>query len=155
MKKYIITPVLLTITRMVMYHYTSNRKASVTANEYLIQDELANLLDDIVIGLYEEDGSILNCILRDALMSGQFSFHDTISITWRMLVMSDNRGFSDTWLEVWVAPGGYIEIKGQDKLMKIREVIGDASEQQEENRLTACVMVQQKELTQYMTAEYN
>ena len=59
MRKYIITPALLAIVCMVMCHCTFNRKASVAANEYLIQGELANLPDSIVIGLYEEDGNIL------------------------------------------------------------------------------------------------
>lgn len=93
MRKYIITPALLAIVCMVMCHCTFNRKASVAANEYLIQGELANLPDSIVIGLYEEDGNILNCVLRDTLMNGQFSFRDTVSTTRKMLIMSDNRGF--------------------------------------------------------------
>ena len=48
MRKYIITPALLAIVCMVMCHCTFNRKASVAANEYLIQGELANLPDSIV-----------------------------------------------------------------------------------------------------------
>lgn len=155
MRKYIITPALLAIVCMVMCHCTFNRKASVAANEYLIQGELANLPDSIVIGLYEEDGSILNCVWRDTLMNGQFSFRDTVSTTRKMLIMSDNRGFPGTWLEVWIAPGKYIEIKGQDKLVKTWEVVSDVPEQQEENRFTACVMAQQKELMQHMAAEYD
>ena len=155
MRKYIITPALLAIVCMVMCHCTFNRKASVAANEYLIQGELANLPDSIVIGLYEEDGNILNCVLRDTLMNGQFSFRDTVSTTRKMLIMSDNRGFPGTWLEVWIAPGEYIEIKGQDKLVKTWEVVSDVPEQQEENRFTACAMAQQKELMQYMAAEYD
>ena len=155
MRKYIITPVLLAIVCMLMCHCTFNRKASVAANEYLIQGELANLPDSIVIGLYEEDGNILNCVLRDTLMNGQFSFRDTVSTTRKMLIMSDNRGFPGTWLEVWIAPGEYIEIKGQDKLVKTWEVVSDVPEQQEENRFTACAMAQQKELMQYMAAEYD
>ena len=155
MRKYIITPALLAIVCMVMCHCTFNRKASVAANEYLIQGELANLPDSIVIGLYEEDGNILNCVLRDTLMNGQFSFRDTVSTTRKMLIMSDNRGFPGTWLEVWIAPGEYIEIKGQDKLVKTWEVVSDVPEQQEENRFMACAMAQQKELMQYMAAEYD
>ena len=42
MRKYIITPALLAIVCMVMCHCTFNRKASVAANEYLIQGELAD-----------------------------------------------------------------------------------------------------------------
>ncbi|MCS2681331.1 hypothetical protein NXV81_16425 [Bacteroides ovatus] len=73
-------------------------------------------------------------------MNGQFSFRDTVSTTRKMLIMSDNRGFPGTWLEVWIAPGEYIEIKGQDKLVKTWEVVSDVPEQQEENRFTACAI---------------
>ena len=66
MRKYIITPAFLAIVCMVMCHCTFNRKASVAANEYLIQGELANLPDSIVIGLYEEDGNIQLCLERYA-----------------------------------------------------------------------------------------
>lgn len=155
MKKYIIIPVLLAIVCVVMCHCTFNRKAAVAANEYLIQGELANLPDSIVIGLYEEEGNILNCVLKDTLMDGRFSFRDTVSVTRKMLIMSDNRGFPGTWLEVWIAPGEYIEIKGQDKLLKTWEVVSNVPEQQEENRFTACAMAQQKELMQHMAAEYD
>lgn len=155
MKKYIIIPVLLAIVCVVMCHCTFNRKAAVAANEYLIQGELANLPDSIVIGLYEEEGNILNCVLKDTLMDGRFSFRDTVSVTRKMLIMSDNRGFPGTWLEVWIAPGEYIEIKGQDKLLKTWEIVSNVPEQQEENRFTACAMAQQKELMQHMAAEYD
>ena len=30
--------------------------------------------------------------------------------------MSDNKGFPGTWLEVWIAPGEYIEIKGAGQI---------------------------------------
>ena len=155
MRKYIMTLALLAIVCMLMCHCTSNRKASVAANEYLIQGELTDLPDSIVIGLYEEDGRILNCVSRDTLIDGQFSFRDTVSATRKMLIMSDNRGFPGTWLEVWIAPGEYIEIKGQDKLLKVWEVVSNVPEQQEENRFTACAMAQQKELMQHMAAEYD
>ncbi|MBD3588677.1 TlpA disulfide reductase family protein [Bacteroides sp. GM023] len=154
MKKYIITPVLLVMVCVVMCYCTSNHKA-VAANEYLIQGELANLSDSIVIGLYVDEGNIFNCVARDTLIDGRFSFRDTVSATRKMLIMSDNRGFPGTWLEVWIAPGKSIEIKGQDKLLKTWEVISDIPEQQEENRFTACAMSQQKELMQHVAAEYD
>ena len=155
MRKYIITPVLLAMICVVMCHCTSNRKAAVAANEYLIQGELANLSDSIVIGLYVDEGNIFNCVARDTLIDGRFSFRDTVSATRKMLLMSDDRGFPGTWLEVWIAPGESIEIKGQDKLLKTWEVISDIPEQQEENRFTACAMSQQKELMQHVAAEYD
>ena len=47
MRKYIIVPVLLAVVLVMMCHCTSDRKATVPANEYLIQGELANLSDSI------------------------------------------------------------------------------------------------------------
>ena len=113
MRKYIIVPVLLAVVLVMMCHCTSDRKATVPANEYLIQGELANLSDSIVIGLYVDEGNIFNLVARDTLLNGKFYFRDTVSVTKKMLIMSDNKGFPGTWLEVWIAPGEYIEIKGQ------------------------------------------
>lgn len=155
MRKYIIVPVLLAVVLVTMCHCTSDRKATVPANEYLIQGELANLSDSIVIGLYVDEGNIFNLVARDTLLNGKFSFRDTVSVTKKMLIMSDNKGFPGTWLEVWIAPGEYIEIKGEDKLLKTWEVVSDIPEQAEENRFTACAMAQQKELMQHLAAEYD
>ena len=138
MRKYIIVPVFLAVVLVMMCHCTSDRKATVPANEYLIQGELANLSDSIVIGLYVDEGNIFNLVARDTLLNGKFSFRDTVSVTKKMLIMSDNKGFPGTWLEVWIAPGEYIEIKGEDKLLKTWEVVSDIPEQAEENRFTAC-----------------
>ncbi len=155
MRKYIIVPVFLAVGLGMMCHCTSDRKATVPANEYLIQGELANLSDSIVIGLYVDEGNIFNLVARDTLLNGKFSFRDTVSVTKKMLIMSDNKGFPGTWLEVWIAPGEYIEIKGEDKLLKTWEVVSDIPEQAEENRFTACAMAQQKELMQHLAAEYD
>ena len=155
MRKYIIVPVLFAVVLVMMCHCTSDRKATVPANEYLIQGELANLSDSIVIGLYVDEGNIFNLVARDTLLNGKFSFRDTVSVTKKMLIMSDNKGFPGTWLEVWIAPGEYIGIKGEDKLLKTWEVVSDIPEQAEENRFTACAMAQQKELMQHLAAEYD
>lgn len=155
MRKYIIVPVLLAVVLVMMCHCTFDRKATVPANEYLIQGELANLSDSIVIGLYVDEGNIFNLVARDTLLNGKFSFRDTVSVTKKMLIMSDNKGFPGTWLEVWIAPGEYIEIKGEDKLLKTWEVVSDIPEQAEENRFTVCAMAQQKELMQHLAAEYD
>lgn len=155
MKKYMIVPVLLAMVLMMMCRCTSNRKTTVPAGEYLIQGELANLPDSIVIGLYENEGNIFNLVSKDTLINGKFSFRDTVSDTKKMLIMSDDKGFPGTWLEVWIAPGEYIAIKGEDKLLKAWEVVSDIPEQAEENRFTACAMAQQKELMQHLAAEYD
>lgn len=155
MKKYMIVPALLAMVLIMMCHCTPNRKTIIPAGEYLIQGELANLPDSIVIGLYVNEGNIFNLVSKDTLINGKFSFRDTVSVTKKMLVMSDNKGFPGTWLEVWVAPGEYIAIKGEDKLLKTWEVVSDIPEQAEENRFTACAMSQQKELMQHVAAEYD
>lgn len=153
MRKLVFVPALVVIVLITMCHCTGNKKAAVPANEYLIQGELANLPDSIVIGLYELEGNIFNCVARDTLINGRFSFQDTVSATHKMMIMSNEKGFPNMWLDVWVASGAYIEIKGQDKLLKTWEVLSDVPEQQEENRFTACAMAQQRELMQQMAAE--
>ena len=76
MRKYIIVPVFLAVVLVMMCHCTSDRKATVPANEYLIQGELANLSDSIVIGLYVDEGNIFNLVARDTLLNGKFSFRE-------------------------------------------------------------------------------
>ena len=100
MKKYMIVPALLAMVLIMMCHCTPNRKTIIPAGEYLIQGELANLPDSIVIGLYVNEGNIFNLVSKDTLINGKFSFRDTVSVTKKMLVMSDDRGFPGTWLEV-------------------------------------------------------
>lgn len=65
MRKYIIVPVLLAVVLVMMCHCTSDRKATVPANEYLIQGELANLSDSIVIGLYVDEMETFSTLWRE------------------------------------------------------------------------------------------
>lgn len=154
-RKYIVVPCLLVAVLMAMSHCTSNRKASVPANEYLIEGTLANLPDGIVLSLFINDGIMLKRVATDTLLNGRFSFSDTVSEIRKVLIMSDERGFPGTWLDVWVAPGEYTYIKGQNKLIKTWEVASNVPEQQEENRFTACALPLQKRLMQLMAAEYD
>lgn len=155
MRKSVIFPVLMGIVLATMWQCTTDKKAAVPANEYFIQGELANLPDSIVIGLYKNQGNLFSPVAMDTLVNGKFSFRDTVSATHKLLIMSNNKGFPGTWLEVWVTPGAYIEIKGQDKLLKTWEVVSDIPEQKEENLFIACARIQQKEMMQHMAAEYD
>ena len=155
MKTYVRNLFLLSAVVIGMCQCAPGRKANVPPNEYYIQGELTGVPDSTVIGLYELQGNIISCLAKDTLTDGKFSFRDTLSTTRKMLLISNNKGFPGTWLEVWTAPGEYIEVKGQDKLLKTWEVISDIPEQAEENRFTACAMTQQKELMQHMAAEYD
>ncbi|WP_294626936.1 TlpA disulfide reductase family protein [uncultured Bacteroides sp.] len=152
-----IVPALLAMLPFMMCCCTADRKAAVPAGEYWIEGELANSpdSDSIVIGLYEDEGRTFKLLAQDTLVGGKYAFRDTVSATKKRLIMSDNRGFPGTWLEVWVAPGEYIEISGEDKLVKTWKVVSDIPEQVEENRFTACALPQQKELMRLMAAEYD
>ena len=46
-----------------------------------------------MIGLYVDEGNIFNLVARDTLLNGKFSFRDTVSVTKKMLIRSDNKGF--------------------------------------------------------------
>lgn len=154
MKKYI-TFALLAVIMCVMCHCSTQKAADVPADEYLIHGKLVNVPDSTVFGLYKLEGNLFNCMLQDTLINGEFSFRDTVSSVRKYLIMSNNDGFPGTWLEVWVAPGKYVEVSGQDKLIKTWDVLSDIPEQAEEKRFTACALAQQKELMAHMATEYD
>lgn len=155
MKTYIIIPMLLSIACFSLSNCAANQKKEVPANEYFIQGELLNLPDSIKIELRKFDGNLIKMVKEDTLIKGRFSFGDTVSTTQKMLIMCSEKGFPGTWLEVWVAPGEYIEIKGEDKLLKTWEVSSNIPEQIEENRFKACAPDLQKELMEHTVAEYD
>ena len=68
--RYIIVPVLLAVVLVMMCHCTSDRKATVPANEYLIQGELADLSDSIVTVSYTHLDVYKRQILQSMIQFG-------------------------------------------------------------------------------------
>lgn len=126
----------------------------VSENEYFIQGELTHVADGAVIELYEEDAGIFKCVSRDTLVNGIFSFRDTVTEL-RKVELAGDRGFPGSRLDIWIAPGKYIQVSGEDKLITTWNVTSDIPEQEEENRYKACALKERKELMKLEVVEYD
>ena len=83
-----------------------SHRPSVPANEFLIQGYLENVSDSAIIELCVSEGQLIKEIMKDTLINGEFSLHDTITSGKRELyLMSSSRGFPGLWINVWTAPG--------------------------------------------------
>lgn len=129
---------------------------SVPANEFLIQGQLENVSDSAVIELGVSDGQLVKTIAKDTLINGQFSLSDTITSGKRELyLMSSSKGFPGYWLNVWVAPGKYINITGKDKLLKTWTIKSDIPEQADENNFVQTSFPEQLDVLKYTVDEYD
>lgn len=155
MRKCVVWVFLSLLVCMTMINCSIQKRRNIPANEYFIYGKLKNVPDSVVIGLYVSEGNIIKLLSQDTLTNGEFSFRDTISDTRQLLIMSKSKSFPGIWLNVWVAPGKYIEISGQDKLLRTWTIESDIPEQLEENRFMDCAMTQQRELMQHLAASYD
>lgn len=129
-------------------------RPAVPKNEYLIHGQLENVPDGTVIRLEKEENNMFFSVAADTLKNGEFFFRDTVSALKPLLVASSDKGFPGAMLDVWVAPGEYIQITGKDKLIKTWQTESDLPEQQEESKYRAAVMPEQKKLMEYEVEEY-
>ena len=129
---------------------------SVPKDEFLIQGQLANVPDSAAIELCVFDGQLIKTIVKDTLIDGQFSLHDTITSGPRELyLMSGSEGFPGLWISVWVAPGKYVKVTGADKLLRTWTIESDIPEQAEENRFVKASFPEQLEVLKYTADEYD
>lgn len=127
---------------------------SVPQNEFLIEGELTNVPDSTILEFRVAEGDLLKEVGRDTVINGKFSFRDTIGEEIRqLLLMSDSKGFPSFWQEVWVAPGKYVRITGNDRLLQTWEVQSDIPEQAEVRRFFEAMCPEQIELLKYSVEE--
>ncbi len=111
-------------------------KPNVNSNRFLIEGQLSNVPDSVVVRLKVNNGK--NAL--DTVINGHFSFTDTISEVRELALWIVGKGFPNHRLPVWVAPGKFIQIKGEDKLLSTWIVTSDIAEQKDQNALQACAM---------------
>lgn len=151
-KKYVLS---LPLCALLLTGACSHRP-SVPANEFLIQGYLENVSDSAIIELCVSEGQLIKEIMKDTLINGEFSLHDTITSGKRELyLMSSSKGFPGLWINVWTAPGKYIKVTGNDKLLKTWKVESDLPEQVEENRFVEASFPEQLEVLKYTADEYD
>lgn len=145
---------LILITILAGILFSCSRQPAVPANGYLIQGKLSNVPDSILIQLFEKNGTTLSCAFIDTLTDGTFTFSDTLSAPRIVYIKARDKSFPSTTLPVWVAPGKFIRIDGQDKLLKTWQIKSDIPQQIEENGYRAHIAKETAELMKYM-AEAN
>lgn len=109
----------------------------VADNEYLVIGTVTGIPDSTVITLRRLDGTLLQETVRDTVIGGRFELRDTVSSPLRLALIAQGKGFPNTWLNVWVAPGQHIKVGGDGPLFPLWDVESDITEQQEENRFVA------------------
>lgn len=119
---------------------------AVPAGEFRIVGKIENVPDGAVVRLYEPQGQMLRGIGVDTLAGGRFSFRDTVvfpKVVQISVTVGDYRGGT---LDVWVAPGKRIEVRGEDKQAWLWEAASDIAEQADEDMYRALVEPQICEL---------
>lgn len=108
---------------------------AVPAGEFRIVGKIENVPDGAVVRLYEPQGQMLRGIGVDTLgrrsvfLPGYGRFPESCSD------QCDGWGLRGGTLDVWVAPGKRIEVRGEDKQAWLWEAASDIAEQADEGHV--------------------
>ena len=119
----------------------------VDSDKYLIEGCLKSTPDSVVIKLFAQNDGRLSRVSEDTVFDGRFSFSDTISdVKQLFLVFFDDR-FVPVKFPVWVAPGKYVRVSGEDNVHLTWKVTSDLAEQNDQNTLQEYVVDACREFT--------
>lgn len=121
----------------------------VADNEYLIAGTVTDVPDSTVVHLRKLNDQFFTAVACDTVMQGRFELRDTVSSSQRLCLTINGKGYPNYLLNLWVAPGQYIELKGDGKLFPLWDVKSDIAEQQEENRFANYTREPQKQILEY------
>ena len=121
----------------------------VADNEYLIAGTVTDVPDSTVVHLQKLNDQFFTAVACDTVMQGRFELRDTVSSSQRLCLTINGKGYPNYLLNLWVAPGPYIELKGNGKLFPLWDVKSDIAEQQEENRFANYTREPQKQILEY------
>lgn len=125
----------------------------VADNEYLIAGTVTDVPDSTVVHLQKLNDQFFTAVACDTVMQGRFELRDTVSSSQRLCLTINGKGYPNYLLNLWVAPGQYIELKGNGKLFPLWDVKSDIAEQQEENRFANYTREPQKQILEYNIQE--
>lgn len=125
----------------------------VADNEYLIAGTVTDVPDSTVVHLQKLNDQFFTAVACDTVMQGRFELRDTVSSSQRLYLTINGKGYPNYLLNLWVAPGQYIELKGNGKLFPLWDVKSDIAEQQEENRFANYTREPQKQILEYNIQE--
>lgn len=110
-------------------------------NEFTIKGKIAGLEDSTVMILFRSDGRVMSSIAKDTVINECFTFKGETAdnAPEALMISSRDKGFPNTWLDVWVAPNAETTVTGNNKLLRSWKVSSNIKEQQELNRyIDAC-----------------
>ena len=103
-------------------------------NEFLIEGNISGVEDGVVITLSRMDGNVGTRIASDTVRDGRFMFkEEALSNPEQIMMIPRGDGFPSMYLNIWVAPGAKVKIKGKGKLFPAWEVNSYVPYQKEEN----------------------
>lgn len=112
---------------------------TVPEGEFRLAGNIENLPDSAVLCLYETQGSLSRTIAADTLRDGTFSFRDTVSVPKAVQISLRVGDYHGGTLDVWVAPGKCVRIRGKSPEAWTWEVVSGIPEQQDEDACRALV----------------
>ena len=114
-----------------------SESVKLTENEFFIEGKISTVEDGVVITLFRLDGGVGTTIASDTVRDGRFTFkEEALSNPEQMMIIPRGDGFPSMYLNIWVAQGAKIKIKGKGKLFPAWEVKSSIPYQKEENRYT-------------------
>ena len=116
------------------FSVTCSSPEKLSSNEFLIEGKISGVEDGVVITLSRLDGNVGTTIASDTVRDGRFMFkEEALANPERMMMIPRGDGFPSMYLNIWVAPGVKVKIKGKGKLFPAWEVKSSVSYQKEEN----------------------
>ena len=106
-------------------------------NEFIIEGYVNNIPDSSTITLFANYGNVGKSVAVDTVTGGRFMFRDTVSCLKKYSIMG-GKGFPSVSLEVWVAPGERIRIRGN--IMNWRQSMKAGLSVNLNDRSTRCFM---------------
>ena len=116
------------------FNYACSGTEKLQGNEFLIEGEISGVEDGVVVTLSRLDGNVGTNIASDTIRGGRFTFkEEALFNPEQMMIIPRGDGFPSMYLNIWVAPGVKVKIKGKGKLFPAWEVKSSVPYQKEEN----------------------
>ena len=116
------------------FNFACSGTEKLQGNEFFIEGEISGVEDGVVVTLSRLDGNVGTNIASDTIRGGHFTFkEEALSNPEQMMIIPRGDGFPSMYLNIWVAAGAKVKIKGKGKLFPAWEVKSSVPYQKEEN----------------------
>ena len=120
---------------MAFFSVACSDSVKLTGNEFLIEGKISGVEDGVVITLSRMQDDVGISIASDTVRDGCFTFkEEALSNPERMMMIARGDGFPSMYLNIWVAQGAKIKVKGEGKSFPAWEVKSSIPSQKEANQ---------------------